>query len=149
MTGDLCPFCRPELADSVFYEAYGCVGVANIAPIVRGHSLVLPRRHVARLAGLSEAECRDLFAVVQRVAALLMAAHQAGGVDVSVQDGEAAGQTVAHLHVHVIPRRPGDLPRPGDWYDRLIDSAQRPRLTPEQLWAEAAFLRTFLRAQDR
>ncbi|GFO82751.1 MAG: hypothetical protein A49_23780 [Methyloceanibacter sp.] len=58
----------------------------------------------------------------------------------TIQEGAAAGQTIRHLHMHLIPRKAGDLPHPGDWYPRLtesenglIDSSRRQQLTREQL----------------
>ena len=67
-------------------------------------------------------------------------AYGADGFDWTIQGGESAGQTVDHLHLHVIPRKRGDLPSPGDWYPRLraseseaIDSELRPHLTDTEL----------------
>jgi len=138
---DSCPFCAASLDGIAFFEAYGCLAIVNLAPIVLGHSLVVPKRHVSRLADLSEGECRDLFAATQRTALLLMTIYKADGIDISLQDGASAGQTVGHLHVHAIPRRPRDLERPGAWYDRLIDSHRQRRRTGAEMLAEAAMLR--------
>jgi len=135
-----CPFCQPDLQAGVFFEADGCVGVVDIAPIVLGHSLVIPRRHVARLLELGEGEYDALFRAVRQVARLLMAVYGASGVDISVQDGVAAGQTVNHVHVHVIPRQRGDLPAPGSWFEHLADSAHRRRLTETELRRAVAFI---------
>ena len=128
-----CPFCQPALQTGVFFEASDCVGVVDIAPIVPGHSLVMPRRHVARLLDLTETDYEALFRAVRQVARLLMAIYDAPAVDISVQDGVAAGQTVDHVHVHVIPRRAGDLPAPGSWFEHLADSVHRRRLTHDEL----------------
>ena len=135
-----CPFCQPALQAGVFFEASDCVGVVDIAPIVPGHALVLPRRHVSRLLDLAAADYDALFRTVRQVARLLMAIHNASAVDISVQDGAAAGQTVDHVHVHVIPRRMGDLPAPGGWFEHLADSAHRRRLTCEELRQAVAFI---------
>jgi bis(5'-adenosyl)-triphosphatase len=58
----------------------------------------------------------------------------------TIQEGEEAGQTISHLHLHLIPRKQGDLPQPGDWYPRLresqsnvIDSEERQRLSPQEM----------------
>jgi ATP adenylyltransferase len=74
--------------------------------------LVIPRRHVARAEELSEEEWADLFALVKVVTAEVAAAPGIEGVNVGLNSGEAAGQTVFHAHVHVIPRRPGDVDDP-------------------------------------
>lgn len=112
----------------------------NHAPILPGHSLVIPKRHIARLADLPPAASRELIPFAQDVARALGLAFGAADFDLSLQDGHAAGQTVDHLHLHLFPRHPGDLPRPGDWYKLLADKHQlrpdpdhprRPRLPRE------------------
>lgn len=109
----------------------------NLKPLITGHVLVCPLRRRLRLTDLTPAETTDLFSTVQ-VAQRLLAreylaataeaatsgegqvseadALKAGSFTVAVQDGPEAGQTVPHVHVHVIPRTRGDLPRPDDIY---------------------------------
>ena len=136
-----CPFCQPELAASLFYEGFGCLGVVDIAPIVPGHSLVLPRRHSVRLHELGDAAYGQLWLAVREVTRIVLAVYDADAVDISLQDGAAAGQTVPHLHVHVIPRQPGDLSTPGSWYDHLMDSAHRQRLSANEIGDTVAFIK--------
>ena len=77
-----------------------------------GHTLVLPKRHVARAEQLERAEWAGLFDLVREVSRELASLPGVEGVNVGVNSGEAAGQTVGHAHVHVIPRRPGDVEDP-------------------------------------
>jgi bis(5'-adenosyl)-triphosphatase len=120
----------------------------NIAPIVPGHSLVVPGRHVVRLLDLDEHDLADLTVFARRISALLMEVFNATGIDWIMQDGPEAGQTVMHLHLHLIPRIEGDFESPGDWYPVLrtsqasaVDSEHRHRLGPEQLARAVARLR--------
>lgn len=62
-----------------------------------------------RLSGLTDLETNDLFLTVKRVSAMLERVHKADALNVAVQDGVEAGQSVNHVHVHVIPRRKGDI----------------------------------------
>ena len=101
---------------------------------------VIPKRHVVRLADLSEAEAHEVVPFVIKVNRILSELFKTQDFDISIQDGIAAGQTVMHLHIHIIPRILGDLPNAGDWYDLLynddknvIDSAMRPKLSKEKL----------------
>jgi bis(5'-adenosyl)-triphosphatase len=143
-----CPFCLPDAVLGGFAESGLSRALCNLRPILPGHSLIVPRRHVARLAELTDAELADLFLFARRVTALLLREFGGSGADWTVQDGVAAGQTVEHLHLHVIPRADGDLAAPGDWWKRLEasrreppDSASRPALSAEELGALAARLR--------
>jgi diadenosine tetraphosphate (Ap4A) HIT family hydrolase len=74
--------------------------------------LVVPRRHVALIEELSEDEWRSVFALVQRVTREASTHQGVDGVNVGFNSGAAAGQTVDHAHVHVIPRRRGDVVDP-------------------------------------
>ena len=103
--------------------------LVNLRPIVPGHVLVVPTRVVSRLSELTNDEHDDLWRTVRTVqAALGMAYHHStsdggDGFNVAVQDGVAAGQSVPHVHVHILPRVAGDFVRNDDVYDALDDWA--------------------------
>jgi len=134
-----CVFCRivaGEEAASVVHEDERTITFMDIQPLVRGHMLVVPRAHAAALADLDSEDGAQLFRVGQRAAAALRASSlRCEGVNFFVADGEAAGQDVFHVHLHVIPRFAGDgfgLRFPDDW-------SIRPR---GELDEAAALLRT-------
>jgi diadenosine tetraphosphate (Ap4A) HIT family hydrolase len=106
-----CPFCDypgPEsLRTSTHARAF-----ADAYPVTDGHTLVVPLRHVVSLFDLAADELADVWRLVGEVRAALAASHDADAFNIGVNDGEAAGQTVGHAHVHVIPRRRGDVPDP-------------------------------------
>lgn len=104
-----CPFCRRiEAVDGDGTAA--CV--PDAFPSAPGHRLVVPVRHVARVQDLGQEEWADLFELVRDVGAEVGSAQDVDGVNIGINDGQAAGQTIDHLHVHVIPRRFGDVPDP-------------------------------------
>jgi diadenosine tetraphosphate (Ap4A) HIT family hydrolase len=81
-------------------------------PASPGHALVVPRRHVAGWFDATRAEQRELLEAVDVARARIEASHAPDGFNIGVNVGAAAGQTVFHLHVHVIPRYTGDVPDP-------------------------------------
>jgi len=84
-------------------------GLVNLKPLLPGHILICPVRSVPRLSQLSIKETADLFNTVRLVSRTLERVYNATALNVAVQDGVDAGQSVPHVHVHVIPRQLGDL----------------------------------------
>lgn len=81
-------------------------------PVSPGHTLVIPRRHVASLAELTADEAGAIWSLLAEARSGLDAEFRPDGYNVGVNDGRAAGQTVMHLHVHLIPRYEGDRADP-------------------------------------
>lgn len=75
-----------------------------------GHTLLIPKHHTGSFFDLTEQERRDLLALLDRAKLALDKEFQPQGYNIGINDGAAAGQTVPHLHVHLIPRYEGDLP---------------------------------------
>jgi bis(5'-adenosyl)-triphosphatase len=154
MTSRRCPFCGP--APGIFAKSRNFRALYNRAPILPGHSLVVPKRHVESLMALSEAGTAEFLVFGREVARLLASVFRTAAFDLTIQEGVDAGQTVTHLHMHVIPRVAGDLPSPGDWYPRLrrgeseaVDSTSRPRLTYGELAAVVRRIKRSTRARPR
>jgi diadenosine tetraphosphate (Ap4A) HIT family hydrolase len=80
----------------------------DINPATPGHLLVVPKRHATYLADLDPADGAGMFGTAQRLAAAVRNGMDAVGVNLFLADGEVAGQEVFHVHLHVLPRRPGD-----------------------------------------
>lgn len=119
-----CPFCRVD-EQRVLRASLHALALPDAFPLAEGHTLVVPRRHVARLGDLTAEEEADLWALVREVRAGLAASHSPDGFTIGANDGEAAGQTVAHAHVHVIPRRRGDVEDPRGGVRRVIPERAR------------------------
>lgn len=122
MAGADCIFCRIVAGEedvSVVHEDERTITFMDIQPIVEGHMLVVPRAHAARLAELDAEDGARMFRVGQLAAgAVYESSLRSEGVNFFVADGEAAGQDVFHVHLHVIPRFAGDgfgLQLPDDW----------------------------------
>ncbi|KAF0303271.1 Nitrilase and fragile histidine triad fusion protein NitFhit [Amphibalanus amphitrite] len=105
--------------DMVIYRSKLSYAFVNKKCVVPGHVLVVPLSDRLRLVDLTPAEVADLFQVSQLVQRLVEKVHQATSATVCVQDGPAAGQTIRHVHVHVMPRKPGDFAFNDDVYDAL------------------------------
>jgi diadenosine tetraphosphate (Ap4A) HIT family hydrolase len=74
--------------------------------------LVIPRRHVTSWFDATAEERAEMMALMDRARDIVRGLHLAAGFNIGVNDGLAAGQTVPHLHLHLIPRYPGDVPDP-------------------------------------
>jgi len=106
---------------STFRRTPLSLAFVNKKPVVAGHVLVVPRRAVARMEELEEKEVTDLFLLVQRVDVFLQRHYGVDSTTISIQNGAGAGQTIPHLHVHILPRRPGDFSQNDDVYTRLAE----------------------------
>ncbi|RAL17683.1 HIT family protein [Aspergillus homomorphus CBS 101889] len=93
----------------VFHLTPQTYALVNLKPILPGHVLVSPRRVVPRVSDLTATETADLFLTVRRVARLVERVYGASSLNIAIQDGADAGQSVPHVHAHVIPRRAADL----------------------------------------
>ncbi len=106
-----CPFCTLP-RERILDEDELTVIIRDGFPVSPGHTLVIPRRHVVSLAEASAAEWTAIGEALGRARAGLDRELRPDGYNVGVNDGLAAGQTVMHLHVHLIPRYRGDVPNP-------------------------------------
>jgi diadenosine tetraphosphate (Ap4A) HIT family hydrolase len=88
------------------------IAFSDAFPISPGHTLVVPRRHVSDFFELSPAEIADLVELLFRIHHRLVAEQRPSGFNIGVNVGAAAGQTVLHAHVHLIPRFIGDVTEP-------------------------------------
>lgn len=110
----------------MFLKTAHSFALVNLKPLIPGHILICPLTQHRRLTDLTPSETSDLFSTVQLAQRLLARMYfpqpqvlESGSFTVAVQDGPEAGQTVPHVHVHVIPRVKGDLPRPDDVYEHM------------------------------
>ena len=106
-----CPFCSPVAAEIVL-ENLLCYSRYDMYPVGKGHLLIVPFRHVANFFELTQDERKAAFELVWQGQAKLDRDLHPDGYNVGVNVGAAAGQTVMHVHIHLIPRYQGDVPDP-------------------------------------
>lgn len=111
----ICPFCRIVMAGEFLHSNGHAVAFLDAFPVSPGHMLIVPRRHMADFFSLSSVEQRAILSLVAHVKGALDQEYRPSGYNVGINAGPAAGQTVLHAHVHLIPRYAGDVidPRGG------------------------------------
>ncbi|GFZ42764.1 Ap4A hydrolase [Saitozyma sp. JCM 24511] len=98
-----------DVTRQVFYKTAFSLGIVNLKPLLPGHVLIIPQRVVPRLSDLRPEEVSDLFLTVQHVGRVLEQTFGSQALTISLQDGAAAGQSVPHVHVHILPRKYTDF----------------------------------------
>lgn len=106
-----CPFCVLPEERVLFRNRSGKV-IRDGFPISSGHTLIIPHRHVGSFFELSNVERNDLFQLLDQAKEDVATEYKPDGYNVGINDGPAAGQTVPHLHIHLIPRYTGDIEDP-------------------------------------
>ncbi len=102
-----CIFCKianGEIPSRTLFEDEQFRVILDLGPATKGHALVLPKGHYSCLFELPEDLCRDAFALAQEMAILMKEKLNCDGFNLVQNNGEAAGQTVPHFHIHLIPR---------------------------------------------
>lgn len=152
----------PINSSEIFATSPLSFAFVNLKPVVSGHVLISPKRVVHRFADLSSEEVADLWSLSQRVGSVVEKHYRATFLTLTIQDGPEAGQTVPHVHVHVLPRKSGDFEKNDEIYDVIdesekeiastlagndkqadkldLDKERKPR-TPEEMAEEASTLR--------
>ena len=111
MTPPTCPFCTLDESRVLLANDHA-IAFLDGFPVTPGHSLIVPRRHISSFFEATEEERAALFDLVAQMRELLLAERKPEGFNIGINDGAAAGQTVMHLHIHLIPRYAGDTEDP-------------------------------------
>ncbi len=142
-----CLFCKREIIGQSFFSSAKFSAIYNIAPVLPGHSLIIPNEHYESLLGLSDPDLGDMMIFARKVTLVLKTVFRCEAFDWSIQDGIAAGQTVPHVHMHIVPRKPLDMPEGNEWYrkitsneQQMADSQHRERLNKKEYDAITAML---------
>ena len=106
-----CPFCSMDIS-RVLISNQLAIATADAFPVSEGHTLIIPRRHISSIFEATEEELAHIFKLVALTRELLNDQYQPQGLNIGINDGVPAGQTVMHLHIHLIPRYKGDQSDP-------------------------------------
>jgi diadenosine tetraphosphate (Ap4A) HIT family hydrolase len=117
-----CPFCSFDGAVLESALAYACF---DKHPVAAGHLLILPRRHVGDWFEINSDERAAIWVLADQARALLLRSYAPDGFNLGINVGEAAGQTIFHAHLHVIPRYRGDVPNPRGGIRAVIPGKQQ------------------------
>lgn len=108
-----CPFCNINNAkDDIVWESKYSIAILDRYPVSTGHTLVIPKRHIKSYFDLTQDEVDELWDSVKNVKETLDYMYKPDGYNIGINVGEAAGQTIPHCHIHVIPRYNGDVEDP-------------------------------------
>ncbi len=114
MTGrdTYCPFCNPESGREIILEDELCYGLYDKYPVSKGHTLIIPKRHCADYFNLTTEEQTACWNMVNALKDILTMYYLPDGYNIGINVNESAGQTIPHVHIHLIPRYKGDVKEP-------------------------------------
>lgn len=133
MKKDDCIFCKianGDIPSDTVYEDDKYRAILDLSPAVKGHTLIIPKNHFDDLLSADEDTLESVLKLAQRIGAAQLKALKCDGFNVVQNNGEAAGQTVHHLHVHVIPRYNGGG-RMVDWEQLKSESEEQKQIAGE------------------
>ncbi len=117
-----CPFCgEPEITieNELAFDQY------DSYPVSAGHCLIIPRRHVAEYFQATAEEKASIWALVDEMKIIIDRKYKPDGYNIGVNIGETAGQSVPHIHIHIIPRYRGDVENPRGGVRGVIPHKQK------------------------
>ena len=106
-----CIFCKiieGEIPSTTVYEDDDVKAILDVNPAARGHVIVLPKTHAENIFSIPDEDLKKTICVAKKIASAVKKAYNCDGVNILQNNGEAAGQSVFHFHLHVIPRKKGD-----------------------------------------
>lgn len=106
-----CPFCNPDTSRTILTNAHA-LAISDVYPVTPGHTLIIPKRHVTSFFETTRQEQTAMLDLLDKTRRLLLKERNPDGFNIGINDGTPAGQTVLHLHIHLIPRYQGDMPDP-------------------------------------
>jgi len=105
-----CPFCNSER--NIIKENHNCFAIFDGFPVSPGHALIIPKRHCENYFDLSLSEQNDCVELLNEVKKLIQEKNNPDGFNIGININKAAGQTILHVHLHLIPRYFGDVENP-------------------------------------
>lgn len=121
---DKCPFCSLDKDRKIILESAFTFAIYDKFPVNNGHVLIIPKRHCLNYFSLSFEEQADCFLLLNKVKDMILDRLNPSGYNIGINVGEEAGQTVKHVHIHLIPRYKGDVENPRGGVRGVIPSKQ-------------------------
>ena len=110
-SGGDCPFCSLDSSRVIAANDHA-LAIHDGFPVSPGHCLIIPKRHIASFFDATKEEQTALLDLLEQTRMIIIDEHSPDDFNVGINDGTTAGQTVMHLHIHLIPRYIGDMPDP-------------------------------------
>ena len=107
-----CPFCSRSKSNEVLVESELAIAFYDKYPVNLGHTLIIPRRHCASYFDLTLIEQNECWKLVAETKMMIEELYKPNGFNIGINVGKAAGQTIFHVHIHLIPRYENDVPSP-------------------------------------
>ena len=107
-----CPFCNPDQERELIVESNSAFSIYDKFPVNNGHCLIIPKKHVSNYFDLTFREQAACIFMLNHVKKILANRYNPNGFNVGININEAAGQTISHVHIHLIPRYKGDIEDP-------------------------------------
>lgn len=107
-----CPFCNPDTDRELIVESATAYSIFDKFPVSKGHALIIPKKHCADYFDLTFKEQSACVFMLNTVKQIIRTEFSPDGFNIGININEAAGQTVPHVHIHIIPRYKGDVPEP-------------------------------------
>ena len=127
MKDDNCIFCKlanKDIPTNIIYEDDRFTVILDASPATKGHALILPKNHAANIYELPDEDASAVFVLAKKLATKMTEILHCDGFNIVQNNGEVAGQTVFHFHMHLIPRYKGDKVGLG-WKMGQLDNAQK------------------------
>lgn len=128
-----CPFCQLSRKVEIICETATCVAFYDGYPVSPGHALIIPKRHVASYFDLTDHEREAMNVMLQYVKKKVDERYHPDGYNIGINVNEAAGQSVFHVHMHLIPRYEGDVKNPKGGVRNVIPKKQKYATAQENL----------------
>lgn len=120
-----CPFCNPDSERELIVESGTAFAIYDKFPVNKGHALIIPKRHISDYFELSFKEQSACILMINKVKQLIEKEFQPDGFNIGINIGEFAGQTISHVHIHLIPRYEGDVIEPSGGVRGVIPDKQK------------------------
>ena len=146
---DECPFCNLDPTREIISESTLTFAIYDKYPVNTGHTLIIPRRHCSSYFELTDEEQISCWQMVNELKTVLTKKYNPDGFNIGININQAAGQTIPHVHIHLIPRFKGDIPEPEGGVRGVIPEKRMYRFNIDQKEEiiHVCFLQTTMRKQ--